>query len=69
MNFIDSIRNIVLRLFGVDPVTTQADVTLMEEANRKYRELQGYNITAIFAGKLATFTITDSTVEVIFKKT
>lgn len=65
MNFIDSIRNIVLRLFGVDPVTTQEDVTLMEEANRKYRELQGYNITAIFAGKLATFTITDSTVEVI----
>lgn len=65
MNFIDSIRNIVLRLFGVDPVTTQQDVTVMEEMNRKYRELRGFNITAIFAGKLATFTVTDSTVEVI----
>ena len=65
MNFFDSIRNIVLRLFGVDPVTTQEDVTVMEEANRRYRELGGYNLTAIFAGKLATFTVTDSDVEVI----
>ena len=65
MNFIDSIRNIVLRLFGVDPVTTQEDVNIIEESNRKYRELRGYNLTAIFAGKLATFTVTDSDVEVI----
>lgn len=64
MNIADSIRNIVLRLFGVDPVTTSDDVAVMEEANRKYRELAGYNITAIFAGKLATFTMTDSTIDV-----
>jgi len=64
MNFLENIRNIVLRLFGADPVTTDEDISLMDEADRRYRELRGYNLTAIFAGKLSTFTATDSTVEV-----
>ena len=63
-SFIDSIRTIVMRIFGVEPVVTQADVGLMDEAERRYRDLEGYNITAIFAGKLATLTVTDSTVQV-----
>ena len=65
MNFIDNIMNIVKRIFGADPVITQTDIALMNEADAKYREQRGYNLTAIFAGKLATFTVTDSTVEVI----
>lgn len=64
MNFIDNIMNIVRRIFGADPVVTQADIALMNEADQKYREQRGYNLTAIFAGKLATFTVTDSTIEV-----
>ena len=64
MNFIDSIRNIVRRLFGVDPVITDKDTAVMDEAERAYRDRRGYNLTAIFAGKLATFTVTDSTVDV-----
>ena len=64
MNFIDSIRNIIKRLFGVDTITTQAEIGSIEEAERKYREEQGFNITAIFAGKLATQTVVDSTIDV-----
>lgn len=65
MNFIDSIRNIVFRLFGVDPVTTSAEMAFLDEAEAKYREEAGYNITAIFAGKLATQSVIDSTVNVV----
>ena len=65
MNIFDTLRNIAKRLFGVDPVTTQEAVSVMEENERKYLELRGYNITAIFAAKLASFTVADSTVEVI----
>lgn len=65
MNFIDNIMNIVKRIFGADPVVTQNDITLMNVADSKYRDQRGYNLTAIFASKLATFTMTDSGVEVI----
>lgn len=65
MNFLDSIRTIISRIFSVDPVTTNEDLSLLDASDRKYRELRGYNISAIFAGRLATLTVTDSTVEVI----
>lgn len=65
MNFIDTIRNIVKRLFGVDPVTTQTAVNVMEANEREYRRIDTYNITAIFATRLAAFTVSESSVEVI----
>ena len=65
MNVFDSIRLIIKRIFNVDPVTTDTEVSLNEENERRYQELAGYNLTAIFAGALATYTVTDSTVEVI----
>lgn len=65
MTFIDTIRNIVKRLFGVDPVTTQAAVNVMEANEREYRRIDTYNITAIFASRLAAFTVSESSVEVI----
>lgn len=64
MNLFDSFRMIIKRIFGVDPVSTDTEVSITEENDRKYRELVGYNLTAIFAGRLATLTVTDSTVEV-----
>ena len=64
MNFFDSIRNIIKRLFGADPIMTEEELGLIEEAERKYRKEQGFNITAIFAGKLATQTVVDSTIDV-----
>jgi len=65
MNFMDTIRNIVKKLFGVDPVTTQAAVNVMEQSEREYRRLDTYNITAIFAARLASFTVSESSVEVL----
>jgi len=65
MNLTDSIRSVIKRLFGVDPVTTQVESTVLEEQTRRYRDLHGVNLTAIFAGKLAALTVTDSTVQVI----
>jgi hypothetical protein len=65
MSITDSIRNIIKKLFGADPVTTDADATLLDEQNRRYRDLHGVNLTAIFAGKLAALTVTESTVEII----
>ena len=65
MNFTDSIKNIVKRLFGVDPVITDMESQRLDEQTRKYRSLRGVNLTAIFAGKLASLTVTESTVEVI----
>ena len=65
MSFIDSIRQIAKRLFGVDPVTTQAAVSVMEKSEADYLRLGGYNITAIFAARLAAFTVSESSVEVI----
>ena len=64
MNLIDTILNLAKRLFGVDPVTTQAAMNIVEEQERKYRELLGYNLVALFAARLATFTVSDSSVEV-----
>lgn len=61
----DSIRNIVKRLFGTDPVVTDSETNQLEEQSRKYRSLHGVNLTAIFAGKLAALTVTESTVEII----
>ena len=65
MNFTDSIKNIVRRLFGVDPAVTQEEVNLLEEQTRRYQKLHGVNLTAIFAGKLAALTVTESTAEII----
>lgn len=64
MNFADSIRVIIKRLFGVDPVTTDAETSQLDLQNRQYESTQGVNLTAIFAGKLSALTVTDSTVEV-----
>lgn len=60
----DSIRNIVKRLFGADPIITDAQSNSLEEQNRKYRDLHGVNLTAIFAGKLSALTVTESSVEI-----
>ena len=65
MNILDSLLNIVRRLFGADPVTTTEDIEAVSLSDNRYRELTGYNLTAIFAGRLSTLTVTDSTVEVI----
>lgn len=65
MNFTDSIKNIVRRLFGVDPAVTQEETNLLEEQTRRYQKLHGVNLTAIFAGKLAALTVTESTAEII----
>lgn len=65
MSFIDTIRNIVKKLFGVDPVTTQAAVNRMELSEAEYRRLDTYNLTAIFAARLASFTVSESSIEVL----
>lgn len=65
MKFSDSIRNIILRLFDVDPAVTQDETNRLDEQNRRYQDLHGTNMTAIFAGKLAALTVTESTVEVV----
>ena len=65
MTITDSIRNIIKRLFGVDPVTTQGEAEILDAQTRRYRDLHGVNLAAIFAGKLAALTVTDSTVEII----
>ena len=65
MNFADSIKSIIKRLFGVDPAVTQEEAIRLEEQTRRYRSLHGVNLTAIFAGKLAALTVTESTVEII----
>ena len=65
MNFTDSIRNIIKRLFGADPIVTQTETNLLEEQNRRYRDLHGVNLTAIFAGKLSVLTVTESTAEIV----
>ena len=64
MNFTESIRNIIKRLFGADPIVTQKETNILEEQNRRYRDLHGVNLTAIFAGKLSVLTVTESTVEI-----
>ncbi|MBQ4512242.1 MAG: hypothetical protein II969_04565 [Anaerolineaceae bacterium] len=65
MNFTDSIRNIVKRLFGIDPIVSQNETNILEEQNRRYKNLHGVNLTAIFAGKLSALTVTESSVEVV----
>ena len=65
MNFTDSIRNIIKRLFGADPIVTQTETNLLEEQNRRYRDLHGVNLTAIFAGKLSVLTVTESTADAL----
>ena len=64
MNLIDTILNLAKRLFGVDPVTTQTAMNAADEQERRYRDLAGYNLTALFASRLATFTVADSSVEI-----
>ena len=40
MSITDSIRTIIKRLFGADPITTDMEAAVLEEQNRKYRDLQ-----------------------------
>lgn len=65
MTITDSIINIIRRLFGASPIVTQQDATELDEQNRRYRDLHGVNLTAIFAGKLSALTVTESTAEII----
>jgi A118 family predicted phage portal protein len=65
MNFLTTIREILRRLFGIDPIVTQAEANELEEQAREYRRLDSYNVTAIFAEKMATLTVTESGVEVV----
>lgn len=64
MSILGSLRDIIIRLFGADPVITQGEADLLEMQSAAYRELQGYNLTAIFANKLAVLTVAESTAEV-----
>lgn len=65
MNLFDNIRDIIKRLFSADPVTTQSEMEFINESEAKYREEEGYNITALFADRLATHTTIDSTLDVV----
>lgn len=65
MNLTDSILNIIKRLFGADPMVTETESARIDEQARRYRDLHGVNLTAIFAGKLSALTVTESNVEVI----
>lgn len=65
MNITENIRNIIKRLFGVDPIVTQTEANLLEEQNRRYKDLHGVNLTAIFAGKLSALTVTESSAEIV----
>lgn len=64
MNILSSIWDIVRRIFGADPALTQEEAAALEMQSADYRRLQGYNLTAIFAAKLATLTIAESSAEV-----
>jgi len=64
MNFLENIRTVIMQLFGIDPVTTQTEANILTQQGARYRDPTGYNMTAIFAGKLSTLTVTESTIEV-----
>ncbi len=64
MKWMDNVRDIIKRLFGIDPLVTADESMFLREQNRKYKDPHGVNLTAIFAGKLATLTVAESTVAV-----
>lgn len=64
MNILSSIWDIIRRIFGTDPAVSQQEAAELEKLSADYRRLQGYNLTAVFAGKLATLTIAESSAEV-----
>ena len=60
-NIIDWVKN----LFKVDPVTSYEQQARTEDDAQAYLDATRLNLTAIFAGKLATLTLTESSVAVI----
>lgn len=62
--FLSDIIKIVRKIFGVDPVTTEEEAASNMLYARDYQRTDTINFTAIFACKLATLAVTESTVEI-----
>lgn len=60
----ETIKNAILRLFGVTPNKTDEEARGHVEENRAYEDIFKTNMTAIVANKLATLTVTESTASV-----
>ena len=62
--FMSDILRIVRKIFGVDPVTTEDEAANNTLYARAYQQADAINFTAIFACKLSTLAVTESSVEI-----
>ena len=60
----ETIKSIILRLFGRKPTQTDKQIEEQNDWARKYESAEGINLTAIIAGKLATLSVTDAVLAV-----
>ena len=59
-----NILRIVQKIFGVEPVTTEQEAVTNALYARDYQRTDAINFTAIFACKLSTLAVTESSVEI-----
>lgn len=58
----ESIKNLLLRLFGVKALQTESENARSNQYARSYEDISKINFTAIFAARLATLAVTDGTI-------
>ncbi len=58
----ESIKNLLLRLFGVKAPQTESENARSNQYARSYEDISKINFTAIFAARLATLAVTDGAV-------
>lgn len=60
----ETIKSLILRLFGIKMPQSNAHMKRQGEWARKYEDIKDLNLTAIIAGKLATLAVTDAVIAV-----
>ena len=58
----ENLKSLLLRLFGIKPQQTESESKLANRYAREYEDITNINFTAIFAARLASLAVTDSTV-------
>ena len=61
----NTIKDVLMKLFGRKSILNDHDAKEQNRFTREYADLSDINFTSIFANKLSSLTVTDSTVNVV----